>query len=69
MDKRKRPGVRHIDRLMDAVLSITEDENQDAKVILDAAKLGFEIIKKRSVIKKKDNKTKDLEKLLTGGPR
>lgn len=67
MTARKRPGVRHVDRLMQVLLEIAEDPNQDAHDRLAAAKEATTIIKNRRS-PTHDKKKKAIEKMI-GKPK
>lgn len=60
----KKHGVRHIDRLIDAMLSFVEDDNNDVKDRIDAGKLAAELMGKRQVGKKKTREEKSIAAML-----
>lgn len=59
----KQKGVRHSDRLLRVLLGIAENNNEDARTRLDAAKLAEAILVKRAP-PRRDKKKEAIEKMI-----
>lgn len=63
-------GIRHIDRLINAVFDVLEDSNQTPELRMDAAKTLLNAMERRNPAKKKRSKEElAVERMLSGAPK